>query len=149
MPDQTVSNQGDAYASAHGHAMLAWLPEARQIEILESSERTKLSERTLTDLDALLERLRQVRNQGYAVSDGENAYGLRTVAVPVLDSGNVPVAGVSLTVDADRMSIEQLVEIATPKALEIADELSRALRFSAGAITSERVETPGSAATSA
>jgi IclR family pca regulon transcriptional regulator len=91
--------------------MLAWLPEARQIEILESSERTKLSERTLTDLDALLERLRQVRSQGHAVSDGENAYGLRTVAVPVLDSGNVPVAGVSLTVDADRMSIDQLVEI--------------------------------------
>lgn len=133
--DRRPGQRVRAYAAALGHAMLAYLPQDRQIIILESSERTKLSERTLTDLDALLERLQQVRKQGYAVSDGENAYGLRTVAVPVLDADGKPVAGVSLTVDADRMSIDALVDLATPKARAIAEELSRALRFSAGAIS--------------
>jgi IclR family transcriptional regulator, pca regulon regulatory protein len=78
--------------------------------------------------------LRQVRKNGYAVSDGENAYGLRTVADPVLDPDGYPVAGVSLTVDAERMSIDALVKVAVPKVLGIASELSRALRLSAGSI---------------
>lgn len=132
--DRRPGQRVRAYGAALGHAMLAFMPEAEQVRILESAERIKLSERTLTDLDALLQRLRLVRERGYAVSDGENAYGLRTVAVPVLDGAGVPVAGVSLTVDADRMSVEELVATAAPRALAIATELSRALRFSGGAI---------------
>lgn len=122
-----------AYGAALGHAMLAWLTESRQVEILESAERLKLSERTLTGLDELLARLRQVRAQGYAVSDGENAYGLRTVAVPVLDPVGHPVAGVSLTVESHRMSVEQLTASALPRAAAIATVLSRAVRMAGGA----------------
>jgi IclR family pca regulon transcriptional regulator len=132
--DRRPGRRVRAYGAALGHAMLAHLPEADQVRILESAERVKLSERTLTELGDLLQRLREVRERGYAVSDGENAYGLRTVAVPVLDAAGVPVAGVSLTVDANRMSIDQLVATAAPRALAIAAELSRALRFSGGAI---------------
>ncbi len=123
-----------AYGAALGHAQLAFLPEARQIAILESAERVKLSERTLTSLDALLERLRQVRETGYAVSDGENAYGLRTVAAPVLDGSGAPVAGVSFTIDASRMALGDFVARAAPEVLQVASELARAVRHSAGAI---------------
>lgn len=35
-----------AYGSALGHVLLAWLPEEKQIEILNSAERIRLSERT-------------------------------------------------------------------------------------------------------
>ncbi|MBV9248694.1 MAG: IclR family transcriptional regulator [Acetobacteraceae bacterium] len=123
-----------AYGAALGHAQLAFLPEPRQIAILESTERVKLSERTLTDLDALLHRLHQVRAQGYAVSDGENAYGLRTVAAPVLDASGAPVAGISLTIDAGRMALDEFVTRAKPEVLQIAKELTDAVRHSVGAI---------------
>lgn len=123
-----------AYGSALGHAILAFLPLTRQVEVLASAERVKLSERTLTGLDELLERLRQVRQQGFAVSDGENAYGLRTVGVPVFDASGQPVAGVSMTIDAQRMPMDEFVALARPRALEIASELSRALSASSGAI---------------
>ncbi|MDB5778918.1 MAG: IclR family transcriptional regulator [Polaromonas sp.] len=132
--DRRPGRRVRAYGAALGHAILAFLPEPQQILILESAERVKLSERTLTDLDALLKRLRQVRKQGYAVSDGENAYGLRTIAVPVFDAGQQPIAGVSLTADAQRMSIEALIGLALPRALAIAAELNRAVRFSGGTI---------------
>lgn len=122
-PGRKVSN----HAAALGHAVLAWLPEDRQIEILESQPRIKLSERTLTELPELLERLRQVKAQGYAASDGENAYGLRTVAVPILDESGAPVAGVSLTVDATRMTMTELIDTALPRAFSISAELSRAI----------------------
>jgi IclR family pca regulon transcriptional regulator len=132
--DRRPGKRVRAYGAALGHALLAWLPEARQVEILESAERLKLSERTLTDLDALLARLREVKARGYAVSDGENAYGLRTVAVPVFDADGLPLAGVSLTVDAQRMPLERFVETATPRAQAIAQTLSRAVLHSGGGI---------------
>ena len=42
-----------------------------------------LSERTLTDLHTLCAWLDDVRHRGYAISDGENAYGLRIIGAPV------------------------------------------------------------------
>jgi len=123
-----------AYGAALGHAQLAFLPEAQQIAILESIERVKLSERTLTDLDALIARLRDVRNQGFAVSDGENAYGLRTVAAPILDPTGAPLAAVSLTADTARAPLDDFLAAAKPEVLRVARELTGAVRLSAGAI---------------
>lgn len=123
-----------AYATALGQAILAWLPRAEQIAHLEAVERVMLSERTLTGLDRLLERLDAVRAQGFAVSDGENAYGLRTVAAPVLDAAGRPAAGVSLTITAARQPLQDFVDCAVPVALRIAGELAEGLRLSLGAI---------------
>ena len=123
-----------AYATALGQAILAWLPRAEQVAQLESVERVKLSERTLTDLDALLARLEEVRARGYAVSDGENAYGLRTVAAPVLDARGTPLAGVSLTAGGGRFSTEEFVALAAPRARHLAAALSEGVRLSLGAI---------------
>jgi len=138
--DRTPGRRIRADGAALGHAQLALLPEARPVAILESAARVKLSDRTLTDLDARLEPPRQVLAQGYAVSDGESAYGLRMVAAPVPDSAGAPVAGVSLTIDAGRMPLEPFVEQVRPKGLGIAAVLgaaaglAHALRHSAGTI---------------
>jgi IclR family transcriptional regulator, pca regulon regulatory protein len=132
--DRRPGRRIPAYGAALGHAQLAFLSEAQQIAILDSTERVKLSERTLTDLDALIARLRDVRAQGFAVSDGENAYGLRTVAAPILDSAGVPLAAVSLTADAARAPLDEFVAAAKPEVLRVARDLTNAVRLSAGAI---------------
>jgi IclR family pca regulon transcriptional regulator len=123
-----------AYASALGHVILAHLPESTQIQTLESCERVKLSERTLTELPDLLQRCAEVRERGFAVSDGENAYGLRTVAAAVFNSSRVPVAAVSLTVEATRMSVAELIEVGAPRVTSIAGRLSKALADSIDSI---------------
>ena len=123
-----------AYATALGQAILAWLPQQEQVAHLESVARVKLSERTLTGLDALLARLAEVRARGYAVSDGENAYGLVTVAAPVLDRRGAPSAGVSLTVGGGRMSGAEFAVLAAPHARRLAAELGEGMRLSLGAI---------------
>lgn len=127
-----------AYATALGQAMLAWLPVAQQHEHLAAVPRLMLSERTLTDLDPLVARLAEVRARGYAVSDGENAYGLRTVAAPVLDGAGRPMAGISLTIAANRMPIADFVADAAPIAVRIAQELGEGMRLSLGAIAVSR-----------
>ncbi|WP_052401323.1 IclR family transcriptional regulator [Muricoccus aerilatus] len=123
-----------AYATALGQAILAWLPREEQVAQLEGVERVKLSERTLTHLDALLDRLAEVRARGYAVSDGENAYGLRTVAAPVLNAAGTPVAGVSLTVGPGQIATPDFIARAAPEALRTAAELAEGLHLSLGAI---------------
>jgi len=133
--DRHPSRRIWAYGAALGQVQLAFLPEARQVAIFESAERAKLSEPTPADLDPLLDRLRRVRAQGYAVSDGENAYGLRTVAAPVLDVSGTPIAGVSFTIDAGRMALDEFVALARPEILHVAQQLTRAVRLSASAIS--------------
>ena len=88
------------------------------------------SERTLTDLKALLTRLEQVRKQGYAISDGENAYGLRTVAAPVLGPDKSVIAGISLTIDASRMDFKSFEKMAVPRVLGVAKLLTDASQMS-------------------
>lgn len=127
-----------AYATALGQVILAWLPRDAQIAELEALPRVKLSERTLTSLDALLDRLAEVRAQGYALSDGENAYGLCTVAAPVLAPDGTPLAGVSLTIRGGRLPAAAFAALAAPRAQAVAAELAEAVRLSQGAIAVTR-----------
>ncbi len=136
--DRRTGSRTGAYGAALGHAILACLPAERQRAIILASNRVRLSERTLTDADAILARLADVRVQGYAISDGENAFGLRTVAAAVLDTDGSPVAGVSLTIHADRMGIDAFAARAVPEVRRIAGELTRAIALSFGAVTLAR-----------
>ncbi|SOC07697.1 IclR family transcriptional regulator [Rhodobacter sp. JA431] len=126
------------YAAALGQAILAFEPLAVQRATLEMSDRIKLSERTVTDIDELLRRMAQIRERGWAFSDGENAYGLRTVAAPIFDAEGRAVAAISATVAAERWAVEEFLHKAPPRVLAITHELSEGLRMSRGAIQTQR-----------
>jgi IclR family pca regulon transcriptional regulator len=136
--DRRTGSRTGAYGAALGHAMLAFLPVEKSEDVLRRSNRVRLSERTLTDLDELMNRLALVRKRGYAVSDGENAYGLRTVAAPVLDPDGLPVAGISATITVDRMSLDDFILVVAPRVQAIAAELTDAVRLSFGAVARAR-----------
>lgn len=131
--DRRVADRTGAYATALGHAILAWMPPEEARAVLESGERVRLSERTLIDVPALMERLAQVRATGHAWSDGENAFGLRTLAAPVFGTDGRPVAGISMTVRSDRMAMADFSSAAVPVLLRIANELTRSMRLTQGA----------------
>lgn len=136
--DRRTGSRTGAYGAALGHVILACLPVEAQREILLRSNRVRLSERTLVDIDPLLARLAEVRARGHAISDGENAYGLRTVAAAIVDTDGSPVAGVSLTVHADRESLEAFATRAVPEVRRVAAELTRAIELSFGALAGAR-----------
>jgi len=124
--DRRVGSRTGAYAAALGHAILASYDPEEASRILASAERVRLSERTLVELDALMERLESVRRQGYAISDGENAYGLRTIAAPVLGRNGTPQAGISLTVRSERIELDAFIADALPPLLRTAQALTAA-----------------------
>jgi IclR family pca regulon transcriptional regulator len=132
--ESRIGTRLPAYATAVGQAMLGFLPRETQISVLESAPRPKLTERTLTDLDALLERLEQVRARGYALSDQEVVAGLRVLAAPILDIDGVPAAGISVAAPTYRMELEVFEEKARAPLLAAARALSRALQATGGVV---------------
>ncbi|HEY5979936.1 MAG TPA: IclR family transcriptional regulator [Microlunatus sp.] len=91
-----------ATVTASGLAILGALSAAQVRAIFPSSD--VLVERDghgPTTLGALRELLAEVRERGYAVEDGQVTAGLASVGVPVLDRNGYPVAGVSVTYEAE------------------------------------------------
>ncbi len=82
--------------------------------MLATGDRGRLSERTLADMDALMDRLATVRTRGYATADGENAYDLRIIAAPVVNAAGHVRAGVSLTIRSQRQELDAYVAATLP-----------------------------------
>jgi IclR family pca regulon transcriptional regulator len=126
--DVRIGSRVPVHSSAIGQAILAFMPEAVQRSVLAAAPRERLTERTLTDLDALLARLAAVRADGIAVSDQETVMGLRVLAAPVRDADGVPVAGLSVATPALAMPLEAFVDAAGGPLRSAAEALSRALQ---------------------
>ena len=126
--DIRIGSRIPVYSSAIGHALLAWCPRDLQVRVLESSPRRKLTPTTLVDLNELLQRLDEVKDRGYAVSDQENVSGLYVVAAPILDVDGMPVAAVSVAAPALNTTLAQFKEDAIGPVVEASVELSKALQ---------------------
>lgn len=85
-----------AHATALGKVMLAALSDKDLKQLLEGRELKRLTHRTIVSPQALLERLAQVREQGYAVDDEERGIGIRCVAAPIYNHQGKAVAALSL-----------------------------------------------------
>ncbi|MFH8249035.1 IclR family transcriptional regulator [Microbacterium sp. B2969] len=86
------------HGGASGLAILAFLPDDVQRKIV-SKPLAQLTPHTLTDPDALLERLAKVRRDGYSITHGERIEGAVSIAAPVfgLVPGSVAgAAGISI-----------------------------------------------------
>ncbi|AXG15233.1 IclR family transcriptional regulator [Intrasporangium calvum] len=103
-----------------GKALLAELPVQNVIELIGRTGLPARTEHTLTDLDALLAELRRIREQGFAVDDGEQEVGVRCVAVAVT-TGPARLA-VSVSGPSGRLTLGRVHEIA-PVLRDVADRL--------------------------
>lgn len=63
--------------------MLAHMPEERVEAILDRHGLPPKTEQTITDREALLEHLQEIREQGYVFDEEEHIRGLYSLGVPV------------------------------------------------------------------
>jgi IclR family transcriptional regulator, acetate operon repressor len=114
------------HSTALGKAVAAHLPTEQVRAILAAEGMPRRTSRTITSLDAFLRELAIVREQGFAVDNGENEEDGHCVAVPVSDSG-LPVA-ISLSAPAPRFALDQAQQVAAAlgaTAERLATELGR------------------------
>jgi len=114
------------HSTSLGKAILAELDPKRARVILEESQPTRFTSRTMTDIDEILASLGRVRANGFAMDDEESEVGLRCVGAAVRDAQGVPRFAISVSGPAYRITLDAVPEIATAiKAA--ASELSGAL----------------------
>ena len=78
-----------------GKAMLSQLPDDEVKSLVQRTGMPALTDRTITDLDALLADLELIRRRGWAEDNGEQEIGVRCLAVPVLGTGIAAALSVS------------------------------------------------------
>jgi len=123
-----IGRQGFAHSTAVGKAMLAFMPWETVACILEEHGLPACTPQTITDEETLRKDLEKVRQQGYAVDDVENEEGVRCVGAPIFDHRSKPVAALSVSGPAFRVTLERVQELSVPvKATAI--KISRQLGY--------------------
>jgi IclR family pca regulon transcriptional regulator len=89
-----------AWCTSMGRILLATLPEAEAAEILKRHPPEPRTPRSQTDVKRLLNIIRQARKDGFTINDQEIELGLRSIAVPIMDSRGRIVAAMNVGVAA-------------------------------------------------
>lgn len=110
----TVGTRNLLHCTAVGKAMLAFLPANERTELLNQSELTKRTPNTITDREILMEHLKKIRAQGFAIDDIENEEDIRCVAAPVFNHAGYVVGAISVSGPAYRIPISRLKELSRP-----------------------------------
>jgi DNA-binding IclR family transcriptional regulator len=96
---------------ASGKVLLAALAEREVLRIVRRGL-VAYTERTITELEPLLEELARIRRRGYATAIGEYESGLNAVSAPVHDARGNVVAAVDIWGPAFRLTPRRIPELA-------------------------------------
>jgi IclR family transcriptional regulator, acetate operon repressor len=91
------------HATATGKAMLAWLPEDDMRRVL-SHGMARFTPKTITEWPALIEALRHVRRNGYAMDDEEYQPGVICIGAAIRDHNGAVVGAISASTPTMRAS---------------------------------------------
>lgn len=116
-----------AFATSMGRVLLAALPEAEARALLAASDRRRFTARTVTDIDALMGLLAEIRAQGWASVDQELEDGLRSLAVPLVNRAGRTVAALNIGTQAARVDSETLEWAYLPRLRDTARAISQGM----------------------
>lgn len=74
------------HCTSQGKLFLANVSQAECRRILKNADRKAYTPHTLTELEQLAPELQRIREQGYAIENGEYKIGLRSVSAPIRDA---------------------------------------------------------------
>jgi IclR family KDG regulon transcriptional repressor len=94
------------HAGSAGKAMLAFLDHKRREEILTSGPLVRLTEKTIVNPDELRREVETIRNNGYAISNGEWILDASGVAAPIFDQSGEVVGALTISGPTQRFSAE-------------------------------------------
>jgi IclR family transcriptional regulator, KDG regulon repressor len=129
-PVRLVSRIGDLlplHCTAVGKMHLAFADDELRSALPDALQ--KFTEKTVTDRNALLQQLKKIAENGYAVDLGEHIEDVRAVAVPVRDYTRAVVGGLAVSGPAYRLSQERLDKEVVPLMLKAGRELSTRLGY--------------------
>lgn len=114
------------HCTSQGKLFLSYMTEEEQDQLLSRTELLAYTQHTIVTRDQLQKEFSKIRQQGYAIENGEYKVGLRSVAAPIFDAdGNVRYAigiiGMFRQLETDRF--EKAVQVVRETADKISKEL--------------------------
>jgi len=97
-----------AYCTSLGKVLLAWLAPEEQAAALDHVDFSRRGPNTITSRSALIAELDRVRAEGFAINNEELAYGLRSIAAPILDHDGAAAAAINLAMHSSMVSMDDL-----------------------------------------
>jgi IclR family pca regulon transcriptional regulator len=119
-----VGSRLPAFYSSMGRIQLGFLEEAEIWRRLRSVPIEPLTPATITDLQALYERVHDDHRQGFSIVDEELERGLRSIAVPIADRDGQCVGAINLSTHSTRTTRNELREIFLPELKAVAEQVS-------------------------
>ena len=116
-------NANAAHATATGKAILAWLPPTELDRIVADKGLTSFTPNTITEIEKLIEELRLVRRNGYAIDREEFRPGVICLGAAIRDHAGAVVGSISVSSPAFR-STPEYIEQMKVHLIAAADELS-------------------------
>jgi DNA-binding IclR family transcriptional regulator len=107
---------------AAGKAILAEYPDPVVRDILETQGMASQTENTITEFDAFMTELEQVRRDGYAFNDCENVEGIRAIGAPARGPGGTVVGSFSISGPQHSMTEDMFREELPRELMGIVDE---------------------------
>nr|WP_281203498.1 IclR family transcriptional regulator [Nocardiopsis trehalosi] len=113
------------HSAGVGKALLAQLPEHEALATVGRTGMPAATDRTITTPEEFAKELARIREQGYAIDDGEQEIGVRCLAVPVV--GGPAMMAVSISGPEARVGwgfVERAAPIVRRAAEHLADDLN-------------------------
>ncbi|MGH9768392.1 MAG: IclR family transcriptional regulator [Blastocatellia bacterium] len=124
----TVGRRTPLHCTSVGKALLAFLPEDEQDELIKKLELTAYTRHTHTKPAQLKADLKLILQRGYAMDDEEIEEGLRCIGAPVMDYSGRVVAAMSIAGPAFRLTEARIPAVAR-SVVKAANELSIELGY--------------------
>lgn len=125
----SVGTRWPAHATSTGKALLAWLSPAERSAVLPRRLATPTT-RTLADRESLSAELNHIREQGYAVANGELEDSYVAVGAPVFNHAGQAIAALSVGGPSTRLTTGLLTSLAR-LVVQAAGRVSQQLGFQA------------------
>ncbi|MGH8447224.1 MAG: IclR family transcriptional regulator domain-containing protein [Solimonas sp.] len=127
MPKVTIGRRFNALYNSTGRVLIACDQNKTIEQQLSGAKLARITEWSMDSKVALLDELRRVREQQYAIVDQESEEGLRSLAVPIRNKQGHAVAAINIITNVATVSREELTQRLLPVLRQAADELALSL----------------------
>jgi len=118
-----IGKDAPMHSTGSGKILLGAMSPGKLNQLLDRTGQVRLTPKTITGREELMEELAKIREQGYALDNEECELGHRCVSVPLYDYTGTVAAAISAFDSTERLT-DEAIEALLPHLRKLADEIS-------------------------
>ena len=128
--DTQIGKPMPLHATSGGKAILAKKTDKKISAIIAEKGLPKITENTITNEDSFWNEIEQIRDSGVSFNNQEYTQGLRSVAVPIVESNGQPLGSIGISGPSNRLKGGFYSEKLPDLLLGVANEIELNLEYS-------------------